>query len=296
MNLRQLEYFLVLSEELNYHQAAERLFIAQPTLSVQMSNLQREIGQPLFLKVGRHIMLTNAGLILQSHARKILRQVRATKQALQPRSEPASIKIGLSGTHLLTPLLKTFQKINPHTSFTLRENTSASTLKQLLNAEINFGIAFLPIHNPAINYRYLFTDEIIAVTTKTGPYHTLENITLTQLTKVPLIVLDPQFAIRQTLDQLFLNQHLSPQYLVEVTSYSACISALSQLTGIALVTRSFFETQKAGHADLKVISVEEPGLKQALALVFPADIPLSPKTTILMDQIQKYYLTKEQPS
>ena len=57
MNLRQLEYFLVLSEELNYHQAAERLFIAQPTLSVQMSNLQREIGQPLFLKVGRHIML-----------------------------------------------------------------------------------------------------------------------------------------------------------------------------------------------------------------------------------------------
>lgn len=241
-------------------------------------------------------MLTNAGLILQSHARKILRQVRATKQALQPRSEPASIKIGLSGTHLLTPLLKTFQKINPHTSFTLRENTSASTLKQLLNAEINFGIAFLPIHNPAINYRYLFTDEIIAVTTKTGPYHTLENITLTQLTKVPLIVLDPQFAIRQTLDQLFLNQHLSPQYLVEVTSYSACISALSQLTGIALVTRSFFETQKAGHADLKVISVEEPGLKQALALVFPADIPPSPKTTILMDQIQKYYLTKEQPS
>lgn len=56
-------------------------------------------------------MLTNAGLILQSHARKILRQVRATKQALQPRSEPASIKIGLSGTHLLTPLLKTFQKL-----------------------------------------------------------------------------------------------------------------------------------------------------------------------------------------
>ncbi|WP_235017484.1 hypothetical protein [Pediococcus acidilactici] len=45
-----------------------------------------------------------------------------------------------------------------------------------------------------------------------------------------------------------------------------------------------------------MISVKEPGLKQALALVFPADIPPSPKTTILMDQIQKYYLTKEQPS
>lgn len=295
MNLRQLEYFLVLSEELNYHRAAERLYIAQPTLSIQMRNLQREIGQPLFLKVGRHIMLTNAGLILQSHARKILRQVRSTKRALRPRLEPPAIKIGLSGTHLLTPLLKSLQTLSPHTIFTLRENTSTSTVKQLLKAEINFGIVFLPVHNPAIDYRYLFTDEIVAVTTESGPYHTLENITLPQLARLPLIVLDPRFVVRQTLDQLFFDQHLSPQYLIEVTSYSACMSALRQLNGVAIVTRSFFESQKAGHAGLKVISIKEPGLKQALALVFSADVPLSPQARTLIDQIQQYYLATEKP-
>ncbi|MCW4398586.1 LysR family transcriptional regulator [Lentilactobacillus parabuchneri] len=71
MNLRQLQYFLVLSEELNYHKAAERLFISQPSLSIQIKNLQTELDTKLFLKVGRHIELTKAGTSLATSAKKL---------------------------------------------------------------------------------------------------------------------------------------------------------------------------------------------------------------------------------
>ena len=83
MDARQLTYFLAIVEHLNFGRAAEQLHLAQPSLSQAMSNLERELGVPLFHRVGRGIVLSDAGAQLVEPARQVLRGLDSAKAAVQ---------------------------------------------------------------------------------------------------------------------------------------------------------------------------------------------------------------------
>ncbi|MER2155551.1 MAG: LysR family transcriptional regulator, partial [Solibacillus sp.] len=83
MELRQLEYFLMLCEEMQFTRAAERLNIAQPTLSQQIKVLEEEVNTPLFNRIGKKITLTEAGQILYRQAQTIFQTLHTTKMQLQ---------------------------------------------------------------------------------------------------------------------------------------------------------------------------------------------------------------------
>ena len=83
MDGRQLTYFLAVVEHLNFGRAAEQLHIAQPSLSQAMSTLERELGVPLFHRVGRGIVLSDAGAQLVEPARQVLRDLDAAKAVVQ---------------------------------------------------------------------------------------------------------------------------------------------------------------------------------------------------------------------
>ena len=83
MDARQLTYFLAIVEHLNFGRAAEQLHLAQPSLSQAMSNLERELGVPLFHRVGRGIVLSDAGAQLVEPARQVLRDLDSAKAAVR---------------------------------------------------------------------------------------------------------------------------------------------------------------------------------------------------------------------
>lgn len=72
MELRELRYFLAVAQEQNISKAAEKLYISQPSLSKQMQNLEREIGQKLFERGSKRITLTDAGMLLRKRAREMI--------------------------------------------------------------------------------------------------------------------------------------------------------------------------------------------------------------------------------
>ncbi|MDE6660640.1 MAG: LysR family transcriptional regulator, partial [Anaeroplasmataceae bacterium] len=72
MELRELKYFMAVAKEESISKAAEALFITQPNLSRQMQNLEKEIGQPLFIRGSRRITLTDAGRLLYKRAEEII--------------------------------------------------------------------------------------------------------------------------------------------------------------------------------------------------------------------------------
>ena len=82
MELRELKYFLAVAREKNISKAAEFLFIAQPSLSRQMQNLEKEIGKPLFVRGGKKITLTETGILLRKRAEEILSLYEKTETEL----------------------------------------------------------------------------------------------------------------------------------------------------------------------------------------------------------------------
>ena len=107
MDLRHLRYFVAVAEALHFTRAAERLGIKQPPLSLQIRQLEEEMGTPLFRRLTRGVELTESGALLLEEARRILDQVERTKAMVQSRArgETGRIRVGFGGATYFHPLV-----------------------------------------------------------------------------------------------------------------------------------------------------------------------------------------------
>jgi DNA-binding transcriptional LysR family regulator len=107
MELRHLRYFVAVAEELNFTRAAQRLGISQPPLSLQIRQLEKELGTPLFYRRGRSVELTDAGKLLLEEARVILRQVETAENGVRRRArgETGRLVVGSAGATYFHPLI-----------------------------------------------------------------------------------------------------------------------------------------------------------------------------------------------
>jgi DNA-binding transcriptional LysR family regulator len=136
MDARQLMYFLAVVENLNFRRAAEQLHMAQPSLSQAMSNLEREVGVPLFHRVGRGIVLSDAGAQLVEPARQVLRALDSAKAAAQSaqglqRGRVEMVSMPSPGIEPLTTLIGSFTAAHPAMSVTVE---AAFTPEEVLEA------------------------------------------------------------------------------------------------------------------------------------------------------------------
>ena len=105
MDLRHLRYFVAVAEERHFTRAAERLGIKQPPLSLQIKQLEQELGTPLFRRLTRGVELTEPGTLLLDEARQILEQVERTKANVRNRArgETGHIRVGFAGATYFQP-------------------------------------------------------------------------------------------------------------------------------------------------------------------------------------------------
>lgn len=118
MDARQLAYFLAVVEHLNFGRAAEQLHIAQPSLSQAIGTLEREVGVPLFHRVGRGIVLSDAGAQLIEPARQVLRDLESAKAAVQStqglqRGRVELVSMPSPGIEPLTTMVRDFGMAHP---------------------------------------------------------------------------------------------------------------------------------------------------------------------------------------
>ena len=118
MELRQIHYFMAVAAHQNFSRAAEHVHVSQPSLSVQISGLEQELGTRLFDRLGRKVILTQAGELFRAHAERALREL---EQAAQVVHELQGAKRGrlIVGTlstvnsYLITPLVTKFKQRFP---------------------------------------------------------------------------------------------------------------------------------------------------------------------------------------
>lgn len=165
MELRQLLYTLKIAEERNFSRAADKLHIAQPSLSQQLSKLEQELGVKLFQRNTSTVELTHAGASFIKHARKIMDAVEQLRQEMDDISQlrAGRVVIGsmpITGSHLLPYVLPAFKEAYPDIQVTLLEDTSLNLEKLTAGGGTDLSLLSLPLQEPSLTYETIGEEKI----------------------------------------------------------------------------------------------------------------------------------------
>jgi len=150
LELRHLRYFVAVAELGSVSRAAESLFIAQPPLSMQIKQLEEELGVPLLLRYARGVRLTAAGTVFLEQAKELLARAERAKQLARRQDSVAAglARIGFvpSAGHTVVPrLVRRLRSIRPECEIDVREMVTARQSQALLDGEIDIGLLRPPI-------------------------------------------------------------------------------------------------------------------------------------------------------
>lgn len=240
MELRQLQYFLAVAEELNFSRAAERLRITQPPLSLQIQNLEKELGIPLFYRNNRHVELTDAGKIFFDEVCKILEHLhRAVENAQRTHhGEIGTLKVGFVGSatyDILPSVLREFRTLYPAVQVHLFEMSTPAQVQALRDKEIDIGVLRPPVHSDALSTKIVSTTPCVLAVPKQHPLLEKENVSLSNLSPYPFVMLS-----RKTWAGLY-NEILAlcnPIIQQEALEFQTVIGLVAAGLGIAVVPQS----------------------------------------------------------
>lgn len=193
MELRELKYFLAVAREESISKAASSLFVTQPNLSRQMQNLEKEVGQRLFIRGSRKITLTQAGQLLRKRAEELIELYNKTESELRSPITDISGEIYIGGgeSYALQIIAKTacqVRKQYPNVRFHLYSGDMLAVAEQLDKGLIDFGIFIEPADLSKYDYlRLPLTDTWGVLMRKDSPLADKEYVTPEDLWDKPLI-------------------------------------------------------------------------------------------------------------
>jgi LysR family transcriptional regulator, hydrogen peroxide-inducible genes activator len=164
MEIYQLRYFLAVAETGNFTKAASRVFVSQPSLSQQILNLEEELGQKLFHRMGRKAVLTDAGQKLLESARRILADVDQTLQELKESTGLGpKVKVGAipSVAPFFFPAFMAHCRANqiPLAIYT-HEDFRRPLAEAVLEGQLDWALISLPFNEPRLQFEKLYTEPL----------------------------------------------------------------------------------------------------------------------------------------
>lgn len=194
MDIRVLQYFLIVAREQSISGAAEALHMTQPPLSRQMKELEEELGKQLFVRGSRKITLTKEGLLLRKRAEEIVSLMEKTKAEVSASDESINgdIYIGNGETEGMRPLLRTIRQVQdqyPGIHFHFSSGDGYDVMDRLDRGLIDFGTLIEPIDMGKYDYLRLPRPDVWGVLMRQDdPLANLERIRPSDLQGVPLMI------------------------------------------------------------------------------------------------------------
>ena len=241
MEIRQLRAFVAIADAGTFTAAAQRVHITQAAISMQIRQLETELGVKLFVRAPRRVLLTEAGEQLLQRARHILRDHDA---ALDEVTELAGtqrgrLRIGSASavvtTDVLPKLLQEVRRQNAGANVTLVSGTSDALVRQLLDGELDVAFVSLPVEARGIHTERLSQDQLVAVA---SPRHRLakqKTVSAYTLAGEKLILGERGGNTRRLIDQFFAQAGVSLHVSMELSRQAAIRRMVEEDMGVGIV-------------------------------------------------------------
>lgn len=292
MTLRQMEMFSAIVETGRFTGAAERLYVAQPSVSQQINSLEDELGAKLFLRLrNRKLIVTEAGRIFKIHADAVLRecQVACMEISSLTQSPTGTVRIGLGGhqlTSMLPPALVAFHNRFPRVCVDIVNGTTPQLLQMLKLGQLDLGVVNFPVPVRELRSVLLFTEEMVVVIPRRHPLARKELIEPAEISELPLVLYDQSTSTRQRLDTFFRENQLAPRIIFELSSVEAMKRMVAAGLGAAIIPQSAL---LPGPNQVRALHIAGRPLTRSVGLVVPQQQHLPNVVEIIVELLKDLF-------
>jgi DNA-binding transcriptional LysR family regulator len=263
MDTRQLAAFCAVVERKSFSQAAERLGVTQPAVSLQVRSLEKRLGRKLLDRSGRRVEPTEAGLALYRGAQRMLALEGQLIDELEAGEEGelrGALEVGAStgpGSTVVPVLLCEFQRENPGVAVSLSISDTQSVVDRVAERELELGIVGAARRHRGVVFEPFFRDEVV-LACPPGHRFAGRTISLDQLREEPLIVMQEGAGVRQVIEDELRRagtrlRDLEPRF--ELGLQESVKSAVAAGHGVTFISRAAIE------ADLTAGTLETTRVK-----------------------------------
>ena len=275
MDIKQLKYFLAITEENSITKAAKKLHISQPPLSHQLKILEEEIGSKLFDRTTRNLEITEVGEFLKNRAIQILELINETVKEIKQNQEELEgiLKIGFvaSSTAALVPkVIPEFSKNNPEVKFELKEGSTYKILDLLNHGTIEIGFIRTPFNSEEFDCIYLSKEPMIGLVDKNKYFQEVNEIDISFLEGLPLII-DKRF--KKIIVNACYRKGFIPNILLIGEDSRTLMNLAQQGMGIAIVPES--SKNLIFRENSKVIKIKDEELETQIVVAWLRNKKLS---------------------
>lgn len=278
MNLEQLRGFVEVARLGHFTRASEHLHLAQPSLSRQISTLERELGAELFHRARGHISLTAAGEVLMPRAQRMLAEADSIREEMSELRglRRGRVRLGATPTlciSLVPEAVSAFHETHPGIELHLAEAGSRSLVEQLAVGAVDMALITAsddpPVAGVSLTRIPLLSEELVVVSSAArSPFSSESTITLEQLAELPLIAFDESYDLRATTDAAFRAAGLAPTPVLEGAEMDAVLRFVERGLGVAVVPAMVL----LDRPELRSVRLSDPRMTRTILLAHRSDV------------------------
>lgn len=278
MDLSQLEVFLAVAREGRFSRAAEKLFRTQSAVSQTIHKLENELGEPLFDRSSREGLLTDAGLVLQEYAERMLNLRSNAQQALTELRELHKGNLAIAANEFtalyLLPVLGEFRRLHPGIKITVQRALGSRIPDDVLRHNSELGVLTYDPEEPQLQSTVVYQDELVFVVPAGHPLATEAQVSIRQLGAESFAAHNVASPYRDKVIQAF-KRHKTPLHMdIELPTLQAIKKFVAMGNGVAFLPEISVESELE-RGELVHIPVRELRLHRNLRLIYRKPAGLS---------------------
>jgi DNA-binding transcriptional LysR family regulator len=240
VDLRQLEILQAIAETGSFTACGRKLHVSQSAISRQILLLEEELGEPLFLRVGRQVRMTPAAESLVQLGQRVFLDVRETVGAITDRTRELRGTLRLSGgmtvcLYVFPPLLKHLRRVHPQLDVRLTVAMAGRSVQEIRGGRVDAGLLTLPVEESDLVTVPVLREELLLVTTPTHPLARRRRVTPKDLAGLPFVLFEVGSATRKVIDTFFAGEGIEPTIVMDTENVEIIKAMVKTGLGIAIV-------------------------------------------------------------
>lgn len=240
MDLRQLEILQAIAETGSFTACGKKLRVSQSAISRQIMLLEEELGEPLFLRVGRKVRMTPAAETLVQLGKRIFQDVRETVGIITDRTRELRGTIRLAGgmtvcLYVFPTLLKYLRRVHPKLDVRLTVATAERSVEEIRAGRVDAGLLTLPVEQGDLVTVPVMREELLVVM---PPGHSIarrRRVAPRELADQPFVLFEVGSATRRVIDQFFASEKIEPTIVMDTENVEIIKAMVKTGLGIGIV-------------------------------------------------------------